>query len=89
VQDVESEERGTRHISAPDSQGEVVEVRDAAIVWSGDLAIEHQSAAVPGQIGEHRAEVPAALEAVPRQQPDATVAVGDDGEPMTVMLDLK
>jgi hypothetical protein len=40
------------------------------------------------QIGEHWAEVPAALVAVARQQPNAVVAVGDDGEALPVVLDL-
>ena len=42
----------------------------------------------PGQISEGRAEMPAALVSVTRQQPDASVAVGDDGETVAVMLDL-
>ena len=49
----------------------------------------HDLPTEPGQIGEHRAEVPAALEPISGQQPDATVAVGDDGEVVAVMLHLE
>src|SRR5262249_5296548 len=69
--------------------GEVVEVGDAALVGRRDLTVEHDLPAKLGQIGEHRPEVPAALVSVTRQQPDATVAVGDDGKAMPVVLHLE
>jgi hypothetical protein len=64
-------------------------VGDAALVRRRDLAVEHDLTAELRQLGEHRAEVPAALIAVARQHANAAAAVGDDGEPMAVMLDLE
>ena len=47
--------------STHDRRRKIVEVRDAALVGRRDLAVEHDLTAELSQIGEYRAEVPAAL----------------------------
>jgi hypothetical protein len=89
VQDIESEEGERRCVAPLHRGGEVVEVCDAALVGRSDLAVEHDLSANSGQAGEGCTEVPAALIAVARQQPHATVAVGNDGEAVPIVLDLE
>jgi hypothetical protein len=66
VEDVEGEVGEHCCIAPLHRRGEVVEVRDAALVRGSDLTVEHDLPAEPGQIGEDWAEMPAALIAVPR-----------------------
>jgi hypothetical protein len=86
VEDVEGEVGEHCCIAPLHRRGEVVEVRDAALVRGSDLAVEPDLPAELGQTGEDWAKESAALVAVARQQPDAAVAVGDDGEAMAVVF---
>ena len=89
VQDIEGEVDEPACLAPLHRRRQVIEVGDAALIRRGDLAVQHDLPAEPGQISEGWAELPAALIAVARQQPHTSVAVSDDGEPVSIMLDLE
>jgi hypothetical protein len=70
-----------------DRLGQVVEMGDAALVGRGDLAVDHEAAAKPGQAVDRRGEAVEAVDPVARQQAQTASPVDEGGDAMAVAED--
>jgi hypothetical protein len=86
VQEVEREVRQQFGPAPFDRIVQTVQVRYAALIGRGDLAVDHERHAELGEAGHRGTELRRNVEPVPRSEDDASLAISDGGNSVPVVL---